>query len=140
LTLNPFGKNAFGKNFVRILLLACALTAFEKPVLAASILELNDDNQNGLLDADEARDAAEDQFDDLDKDDDDVLDRAEVGFRLSDAAFARADLNHDGTLSEFEFLALVKERFEKADVDHDNSLSEAELRTKAGQAFLILLQ
>ncbi|ACB93879.1 EF-hand domain-containing protein [Beijerinckia indica] len=140
MTFLPFGKSASGKNVFRILLLACALTALSRPSVAASLLERYDANGNGVLDAEEAKDAAEDSFDDIDKDDTDTLDREEIGFRLTDAEFAAADLDHDGVLSEYEYIALVKNRFEKADKDHDGSLSQAELATRAGQAFLRVLQ
>jgi Ca2+-binding EF-hand superfamily protein len=69
-----------------------------------------------------------------------ILDRRELGGRLSAAEFASADPDKDGTLSKDEYLKVVENRFKAADPDNDGTLDEKELRSRAGQALLRLLQ
>jgi Ca2+-binding EF-hand superfamily protein len=79
-------------------------------------------------------------FDKLDRDHDGTLDRRELGGRLSTTEFASADPDRDGTLSKDEYLKVVESRFKAADPDNDGTLDEKELRSRAGQALLRLLQ
>ena len=58
---------------------------------------------------------------------------------MSATEFASADPDKDGTLSKDEYLK-VKSRFKAADPDNDGTLDEKELRSRAGQALLRLLQ
>jgi hypothetical protein len=59
---------------------------------------------------------------------------------LSAAEFAAADPDKDGTLSKDEYLKVVENRFKTADPDNDGTLDEKELRSRAGQSLLRLLQ
>jgi hypothetical protein len=59
---------------------------------------------------------------------------------LSGAELTAADPDKDGTLSKDEYLKVVENRFKAADPDNDGTLDEKELRSRAGQALLRLLQ
>ena len=59
---------------------------------------------------------------------------------MSATEFASADPDKDGTLSKDEYLKVVESRFKAADPDNDGTLDEKELRSRAGQALLRLLQ
>jgi hypothetical protein len=59
---------------------------------------------------------------------------------LSAKEFAAADPDKDGTLTKYEYLAVVEQRFKAADPDNDGTLNAKELRTRAGRALLRLLQ
>ncbi|MGA6965372.1 MAG: EF-hand domain-containing protein, partial [Xanthobacteraceae bacterium] len=50
------------------------------------------------------------------------------------------DPDKDGTLSKDEYLKVVESRFKAADPDNDGTLDEKELRSRAGQGLLRLLQ
>ena len=84
--------------------------------------------------------AAEAVFDRLQKDQDDTLDRKELGSRLSAKEFAAADPDKDATLTKEEYVALVQKLFKQADVDGDGKLEAKELRSKAGRALLRLIR
>ena len=71
---------------------------------------------------------------------DGTLDRRELRGHLSGAELAAADPDKDGTLSKDEYLKVVENRFKAADPDNDGTLDEKQLRSRAGQALLRLLQ
>ena len=60
--------------------------------------------------------------------------------RLTAGELAAADKDHDGTLTQDEYLAVVEQRFNAADPDKDGTLDRKELNSKAGQALLHLLR
>jgi len=105
----------------------------------AAIKALDTDN-DGTLDLNEVTKAAEAVFDRLQKDQDETLDRKELGSRLSAKEFAEADPDKDKTLSKEEYVALVTKLFKQADVDGDGKLEAKELRSKAGRALLRLIR
>ncbi len=105
----------------------------------AAIKALDTDN-DGTLDVSEVTKAADTVFDRLQKDQDDTLDRKELGSRLSAKEFAAADTDKDGTLTKDEYVALARKLFKQADVDGDGKLEAKELRSKAGQALLRLIR
>jgi hypothetical protein len=94
---------------------------------------------DGTVDLAEANKAASTLFDKLDRDHDGILDRRELGRRLSTTEFASADSDKDGTLKD-EYLKVLESRFKAADPDNDATLDEKELRSRAGRALLRLLQ
>jgi Ca2+-binding EF-hand superfamily protein len=104
-----------------------------------AIKALDTDN-DGTLDLDEATKAAGAVFDRLQKDQDDTLDRKELGSRVSPKEFAAADPDKDKTLSKEEYVALVTKLFKQADVDGDGKLEAKELRSQAGRALLRLIR
>jgi Ca2+-binding EF-hand superfamily protein len=53
--------------------------------------------------------------------------------------FKAADPDNDGTLSNTEYLDLVKKLFKKADADHDGTLDAKELSSKAGHSLKLLI-
>ncbi len=113
----------------------------ETPAFAqqAAIKALDTDN-DGTLDLAEATKAAEAVFDRLQKDQDETLDRKEIGSRIGLKEFAAADPDKDKTLSKEEYVALVTKLFKQADVDGDGKLEAKELRSKAGHALLRLIR
>jgi Ca2+-binding EF-hand superfamily protein len=112
-----------------------------EPAFAASsrAMRLLDTDNDGTVDLEEAK-AASTLFGKLDRDHDGTLDRRELRGRLSTTEFAAADPDKDGTLSKDEYLKVVESRFKAADPDNDGTLDEKELRSRAGQALLRLLQ
>jgi hypothetical protein len=107
---------------------------------ASGAIAAFDKDNDGTLDLAEAKAAASDLFDKLNKDPDDTLDAKEVGGRLNKKKFAAADPDHDGTLTKEEYLAVVEKLFKAADVDNEGTLSARELHSKAGRALVRLLR
>ena len=105
-----------------------------------SAIKALDTDNDGTLDINEVTKAAEAVFDRLQKDQDDTLDRKELGSRLSAKEFAAADPDKDATLTKEEYVALVQKLFKQADVDGDGKLDATELRSKAGRALLRLIR
>ena len=99
-----------------------------------------DPDKDGTMDLAEAKKAAIDLFDKLDRDHDGTLDRRELRGRLQGAAFTASDRDNDGSMTKEECIALVEERFNAADRDHDGTLDAAELRSKEGRDLLKLLK
>ena len=124
--------------------LAIGLFGSLHPAVAAPrrsrAMQMLDADNDGTVDLDEAKKAAETAFDKLDRDHDGTLDRRELRGRLSAAQFAAADPDKDGTFSKDEYLSLVENRFKAADRDNDGTLDESELRSRAGLALLRLVR
>src|SRR5271165_7160763 len=117
--------------------------AFIAPVPAQaeqSAIKALDTDNDGTLDLAEVTKAAEAVFDRLNKDQDDTLDRKELGARLTAQEFAAADPDKDSTLSKEEYVALATKLFKQADVDSDGKLEAKELNSKAGRALLRLIR
>lgn len=102
-------------------------------------LTLLDPDNSGTVSLDEARKAGSAVFDRLDRARKGVLNRRELGGRVTNAEFAAADPDKDGTLSKAEYLAIVERRFKAANPDNDGTLDENELRSRAGRALLRLV-
>ncbi len=119
------------------------LTGVAPAVAAAAkrsrALALLDPDNNGTVSLDEARKAGSAVYDRLDRGRKGVLNRRELGGRVTNAEFAAADPDKDGTLSKAEYLTIVERRFKAANPDNDGTLDENELRTRAGRAFLRLV-
>ncbi len=118
--------------------LAGTLVAAPAQAEQAAVKALDTDN-DGTLDVNEVTKGAEAVFDRLQKDQDETLDRKELGSRLSAKEFAAADTDKDGTLTKEEYIALVQKLFKQADVDGDGKLEAKELRSKPGRALLRLI-
>lgn len=123
---------------------ALALLSATDPALAqkksSTLVGQFDLDHDGTVDLGEAKKAASDLFDRLDTDKEGTLDFKELRGRLSRREFAAADVDHEGTLSKDEYLALVEQRFKAADVDHEGTLSNWELHTPKGRALVRLLR
>ena len=98
-----------------------------------------DTDNDGTVDLAEAKKAASDLFDKLDRDKGGTLDTKELQGRLSRKDLAAADPDNDKTLTKDEYLAAVEKRFKAADPDNDGTVSAAEFRTASGQALARLL-
>jgi hypothetical protein len=105
-----------------------------------SAIKALDTDNDGTLDINEVTKGAEAVFDRLQKDQDETLDRKELGSRLSAKEFAAADPDKDATLTKEEYVALVQKLFKQADVDGDGKLEAKELRSKAGRALIRLIR
>ena len=120
-----------------------AAPAFAAAALAAPkrsrTMQVLDPNNNGTVDLEEARKAGAALFDRLDRNHNGVLNKRELGGRVTPQEFAVADPNKDGTLSKAEYLSVVEKRFKAADPDNDGTLDERELTSRAGRALLRLL-
>jgi Ca2+-binding EF-hand superfamily protein len=105
-----------------------------------SLIKRFDIDNDGTVDLTEAKKAASELFDKLDRDHDGTLDKHELASRLSAKEFAAADPDHDGTLTKDEYLALVAQRFGAADADHEGTLDAKEFHSRAGLALARLLK
>jgi hypothetical protein len=105
-----------------------------------SAIQALDTDNDGTLDLDEVTKAAEAVFVRLNKDQDDTLDRKELGSRLTAQEFVAADPDKDSTLTKEEYVALATKLFKQADVDGDGKLEAKELNSKAGRALLRLIR
>lgn len=107
---------------------------------AAAVIAKYDTNHNHGLDLAEALAAASKHFDALNRDRDTTLEMAEVRGIVGPRMFAQADVDHDGSLSKDEFLALVARLFRKADTEHFGCLYPRDLQGKAAHALLELIE
>jgi Ca2+-binding EF-hand superfamily protein len=103
-------------------------------------MQLLDADNNGTVDLEEARKAASALFDRIDRNRNGVLNKRELGGRVTPQEFAVVDTDKSGTLSKNEYLMVVEKRFKAADPDNDGTLDEKELSSRAGRALLRLLQ
>ena len=131
----------------RVALLGClalgAAVGGAEAALAAPerrhLMQLLDPDNDGTVDLDEAKKAASALFDRLDRNHNGVLNKRELGGRVTPQEFAVADPDKDGTLTKDEYLTVVEKRFKAADLDNDGKLDEKELRSRPGRALLRLL-
>jgi len=98
-----------------------------------------DPDNNGTLDLNEARRAGGALFDRMDRNRNGMLNRRELGGRVTPQEFAAADVNRRGSLSKAEYLSVVEKRFRAANPDNDATIDEKELGSRAGHALLRLL-
>ena len=115
-----------------------------RPAAAAAkrsrAMQLLDPDKNGTVSLDEAKRAASAVFDRLDRNKNGVLNKRELGGRVTPQEFVVADPDKDGTLTKAEYLTVVERRFKAADPDNDGTIDEKELTSRAGRALLRLLQ
>jgi hypothetical protein len=124
--------------------LSAALPAFSATALAAPkrgrLMQALDPDNDGTVSLDEAKKAASTLFDHLDRNKNGVLNKRELGGRVTAQEFAAADPDKDGTLTKDEFLTVVEKRFKAADPDNDGTIDEKEFHSRSGRALLRLLQ
>lgn len=94
----------------------------------------------GVLSHVEAISLAGAVFDRINKDNDGSLDAQELEGRMTAAELANEDPDKDGTLDKGEYLAAVDARFGAVNAMARNYLTCRELRSKAGEALLLLLK
>jgi Ca2+-binding EF-hand superfamily protein len=102
-------------------------------------MQVLDPDNDGTISLDEARKAASALFDRLDRNRNGVLNKRELGGRVTPQEFVVADPDKSGTLTKEEYLSVVEKRFKAADPDNDGTVDEKELTTRAGRALLRLL-
>ncbi len=105
-----------------------------------AVIAKYDRNHDHGLDLAEVRAAASAHFDALNRDGDTTLETSEAREIVGPQMFARADTDHDGTLSKEEYLALVERLFRKTDTEHFGRLYARDLSGKAAHALLKLIQ
>jgi Ca2+-binding EF-hand superfamily protein len=98
-----------------------------------------DPNGDGAIDLAEARKVAAALFDRIDHNKDGLLNKRELGGRVTPQEFAVADRNRDGKLSKEEYLSVVESRFKAADPNNTGKVSERELFSRAGRPLARLL-
>ena len=91
------------------------------------------------LELPEALDASAKRFQELNKDNDVTLEKAETAGLVSDAEWKTYNIDHDGALELDEWLNIVRARFRAADTKKDGKLTMQELDSAAGQALLKLV-
>jgi len=111
------------------------------PVFAAGKSKMQFDADNdGTLDLNEVKTAAEATFTKLDRDKDGTLDKKELGGRIPKGAMGDADPDNDRTVSKDEYLNYAEKLFKEADADGEGTLDAKELRSKAGRQLMKLLK
>ena len=125
------------------LILSVAVTCVTAcPALAISgadaLKRLNHDSDQ-TLELPEVLDASTKRFQELNKDNDLTLDKAETAGLVTDAEWKAYNKDHDGTLELDEWLNIVRVRFRAADAKKDGKLTMQELDTPAGQSLLKLV-
>jgi Ca2+-binding EF-hand superfamily protein len=130
------GAMAVGLNAVMPALTAPALAAARR----SRLMQALDPDNDGTVSLDEAKKAASTLFDRLDRNHNRVLNKRELGGRVTPQEFAAADPDRDGTLTKDEFLTVVEKRFKAADPDNDGTIDDKEFHTRPGRALLRLLQ
>jgi Ca2+-binding EF-hand superfamily protein len=121
--------------------LLSAVPAMAQTKSPAAALVAYDTDHDGTLSWDEVNAAATAKFNAANPDNDGTLDATEAGkLGVTKRQLRKADPDKDGTLDLNEYLALVKQRFDAADRDRDSTLAKKELSTRAGGAFLHLIQ
>ena len=115
---------------------ALAAAAAPRP---AGVMRTLDPNGDGAIDLAEARKVAAALFDRIDHNKDGLLNKRELGGRVTPQEFAVADRNRDGKLSKEEYLSVVESRFKAADPNNTGKVSERELFSRAGRPLARLL-
>jgi Ca2+-binding EF-hand superfamily protein len=114
------------------------LPALSAPKRSRAMQLLDPDNR-GAISLDDARKTAAALFDRLDRNRNGVLNKRELGGRVTPQEFAATDVDRTGTLSKAEYLAIVERRFKAAHPANDGTLDEKELTSRNGRALLRLL-
>jgi hypothetical protein len=130
------------KRLETLILSAAVTCVIAFPALAISgadaLKRLNHDSDQ-TLELPEVLDASTKRFQELNKDNDLTLDKAETDGLVTGAEWRVYNKDHDGTLELDEWLNIVRARFRAADTKKDGKLTAQELDAPAGQALLKLV-
>jgi hypothetical protein len=118
---------------------ACVMASPALAISGADALKRLNHDTDQTLELPEALDASAKLFQELNKDNDLTLDKAETAGLVTDAEWKAYNKDHDGTLELDEWLKVVRARFRAADTKKDGKLTAQELDSPAGQALLKLV-
>ena len=132
------------RRLILALVSAGLVVAAGMPAMAAaskhsSTMQALDPSGDGVIDLAEARSVAGALFDRIDHNKDGLLNKRELGGRVTPQEFAIADRNRDGHLSKDEYLSVVEKRFKAADPNNNGKVSERELFSRTGRPLARLL-
>jgi hypothetical protein len=118
---------------------ACVTASAALAISGADALKRLNHDSDQTLELPEVLDASTKRFQELNKDNDLTLDKAETAGLVSDAEWKAHNKDHDGTLELDEWLNIVRARFHAADTKKDGKLTVQELDSPAGQELLKLV-
>ena len=118
---------------------ACVMASPALAISGADALKRLNHDSDQTLELPEVLDASAKRFQELNKDNDLTLDKAETDGLVTDSEWKAYNKDHDGTLELDEWLNIVRARFRAADTKKDGKLTVQELDTPAGQALLKLV-
>jgi hypothetical protein len=130
----------------QLILLAFVAATFSGATVAAmkaargNAIHMLDADGDGLLDIAEVKKAAATLFARLDRDGDGAVDKRELAGRWSTKRRAAADTDHDGRLTEDEYMVAVEQHFNRADFDNDGRLTDGDLKSRAGKMLLRMMR
>ena len=119
--------------------LACLIAAPGLAMSGADALKQLNHDADQTIELPEVFNRAVQRFNDLNKDNDLTLEKAEVQGLVTDAEWKQHNRDHDGALELDEWLKIVRARFTAADTDGDGRLTAKELESPAGQSLLKLV-
>jgi hypothetical protein len=117
----------------------CVMASAALAISGADALKRLNHDSDQTLELPEVLDASAKRFQELNKDNDLTLDKAETAGLVSDAECKAHNKDHEGTLELDEWLNIVRARFHAADTKRDGKLTVQELDSPAGQELLKLV-
>lgn len=119
--------------------LTCLTVAPALAISGADALKQLNRDRDQTLELPETLDQSARLFNELDKDKDFTLDKAEVGTRVTAEEWRRFNKDRDGHLELDEWLNIARSRFYAADARKTGKLTAPDLDKSAGQSLLKLL-
>ena len=118
---------------------ACVMASVALAISGADALKRLNHDSDQTLELPEVLDASAKRFQELNKDNDLTLDKAETAGLVTNSEWKAYNKDHDGTLELDEWLNIVRARFHAADSKKDGKLTVQQLDSPAGQALLNLV-
>jgi hypothetical protein len=118
---------------------ACVMASEALAISGADALKRLNHDSDQTLELPEVLDTSAKRFQELNKDNDLTLDKADAAGLVSDAEWKAHNKDHDGTLELDEWLNIVRARFHAADTKKDGKVTVQELDSPGGQTLLKLV-